>query len=615
MINRKKLLHWCGGFYFGNILLLWLLGLMYLPTIFPGEFFAFTPKGHISAAVFIISSYLMHFSLLALLPCVIVIPLIVFFPYRHFLVIVAITLSSIIAFLLVIDVVIYGMYRFHLSGVVINIALNGFELTWVEWLFGWLVFCGIVFLEWILAYKLTRFFLQTKIQIGKLLLVMMLGCAYLTGAAIALNLNNSGSRLLFDSVRFLPFYNNVLATIFRFGNIDRLEETKFVHPPQASAHLNYPLRQDLQCNKVSSPLSLLIIVIDAWRFDMLKESVTPYVDRYAKKSWLFQQHYSGGNATGPGVFSLFYGLPATYWTAMQAQHQGPVLIEELIKQQYRMGIFASAPLHWPALDTTVFLSIKNLQLVTPGNTPYERDRKITEEFSNFLTQFNSNSQPFFGYLFYDTAHGYCSVPETLNHFQPIIKVCKHFELNNSSDPVPYLNRYKNALILIDQQVKQVMSVLKAHRLQDKTIVIITGDHGEEFNDNQLGYWGHASNFTHYQTQVPLIVYWPGKKPTVFTHKTSHYDIVPTLMNQMLGCHSSPNNYSVGTNLLDKSGRTYLAIGSYIDFGILESDRITRIYPLGNFEIDALSGKTLLNAKLNVNVMTSAFVDMRKFFKV
>ena len=38
---------------------------------------------------------------------------------------------------------------------------------------------------------------------------------------------------------------------------------------------------------------------------------------------------SGGNCTQPGIFSLFYGIPPTYWDATVSQHRPPVLLDEL----------------------------------------------------------------------------------------------------------------------------------------------------------------------------------------------------------------------------------------------------------------------------------------------
>jgi hypothetical protein len=50
-----------------------------------------------------------------------------------------------------------------------------------------------------------------------------------------------------------------------------------------------------------------------------------------------------------------------------------------------------------------------------------------------------------------------------------------------------------------------LDLLDKYDIDDNTIVIITADHGQEFNENKLNFWGHNGNFTKYQTQVPLII--------------------------------------------------------------------------------------------------------------
>ena len=67
-----------------------------------------------------------------------------------------------------------------------------------------------------------------------------------------------------------------------------------------------------------------------------------------------------------------------------------------------------------------------------------------------------------------------------------------------------------------------------------TYIVITSDHGQEFNDLNKNYWEHPSNFAQYQTKVPLVMHWPGKSPQQWQHRTSHCDIAATLMPHLLG---------------------------------------------------------------------------------
>ena len=79
---------------------------------------------------------------------------------------------------------------------------------------------------------------------------------------------------------------------------------------------------------------ILFIVIDAWRFDTLRPDVTPNIWRFGQGAARFTEHFSGGNATRAGIFSLFYGVPATYWHHMLQQHRGPELVSALSRKTH-----------------------------------------------------------------------------------------------------------------------------------------------------------------------------------------------------------------------------------------------------------------------------------------
>jgi len=107
--------------------------------------------------------------------------------------------------------------------------------------------------------------------------------------------------------------------------------------------LLYPLHP-LVYKPIKKPTNILFVLIDSWRFNTLNATHTPNIYRFAEQSWQFQKHFSGGNATQPGLFSLFYSLPASYWSATVNQHKGAAFMDKLLAENYSMGIFTSATL-------------------------------------------------------------------------------------------------------------------------------------------------------------------------------------------------------------------------------------------------------------------------------
>lgn len=636
-LSKKKLLYrWCAWFFCGNIFIFWLIGLNYLPVDFSHQFqqeLGVLNDYEKSIVIsFSVITYLSQLALLAIIPCLFIIPLIVVLPVRYCIFIISIVIANIIVISLVVDTIIYNLYRFHLNGIILKLVMNSlvefaargvneqlFGFAFGEYLFGFILLSLIFFIEWVYAYQLWHnVIIKEKFRgWGKWFAIFLGVCIYLSYSTIVLSTNKLIYRVCIDATRFLPVYHTMLENLNLVDSntflLKRQSQSYLVPLPQPNSKLQYPIHP-LQPAVTKNPLNLIIIVIDAWRFDMLTPETTPHVFKFAKRAFVFNHHLSGGNATAPGIFSLFYGIPATYWESMEAQHRGPILIDELLKKNFEMGIFSSASLKLPNFSQTVFQSIKNLSTSTVGDTPYKRDQRITNAFKQFIARIANNKKLFFSFIFYDAAHTYCGFDEDLKPFKPVVKQCTRFLFNNKSDPIPYLNRYKNALLLVDLQIKKVLDLLESQHLLDKTVVIITGDHGEEFNDNHSGYLGHASNFSPYQIQTPLIVYWPGKKPQIFTHYTSHVDIAPTLLTHLLGSHSFSKDYSVGTDLFDKKNRPFFIVGSYVDFGIVEPNQITTIYPGGRFKIESTNYLINSTPTFHAAIMKQVLADLRRFYK-
>jgi membrane-anchored protein YejM (alkaline phosphatase superfamily) len=156
-----------------------------------------------------------------------------------------------------------------------------------------------------------------------------------------------------------------------------------------------------------------------------------------------------------------------------------------------------------------------------------------------------------------------------------------FAFNKSADAVPYKNDYYNSLHYSDALLKQILDKLQSQGRLENTWVVITGDHAEEFNENGLGYWGHGSNFTLWQTAVPLIVRSPGQKTgTVETRLSLHQDVVPTLMAEALGCTSPLEHYANGTSLYQLPQQRGTVLSSYF----------TKAYLVDGVVVEGLTGK-------------------------
>ncbi len=622
--TKQTLLRWCGWFFTANSLLFWLLGLKYIHSISWLGSGYLTKKNEIVISVFLLLSYFSQLTLVAFLPFFLIALMILIYPRRHVIFVMASLIAAAAVVLLISDTIIYNLFHFHLNGIVLGLVLHStneqfFDFSIYEEIAVVCIICSAILVEFGIAYGLWHGLQRPTFLrgAGKWVAAVLGLTIYTSYSMLLLSANRGSARFYLEAARVFPLYIETLGAMLpiRDGTValERIFERYMVQPAQVNQVLDYP-KQPLHFAKTNKqPFNILMIGIDTWRFDMLNATVTPNVYQFAQTAQQFTQHFSGGNATGPGVFSLFYGLPESYWTSMANQHREPVLLEELQKRHYQIKILASAGLTLPPFHKTIFQQIKNLKLKMAGNDPHDRDLVVTNDFMQFLAE-RDTSKPFFSFLFYDASHSYCSTKHALSPFHPVIKQCERLGLNNNTNVTLYLNRYKNALYSVDNEVGKVLAELKKRGLLENTVVIITGDHGEEFNDNKLGYWGHTSNFTHYQIQTPLVVYWPGMPAATQSYLTTHYDIAPTLMEKIMGCKTPADQYSLGHSLWKNQPSEYLLEGSYIGYGVVEKSRITNIFPMGNYQVTQLNGQVLPNAKLNPETMHAVYLEMQRFYK-
>ncbi|HLQ77618.1 MAG TPA: sulfatase, partial [Terriglobia bacterium] len=122
------------------------------------------------------------------------------------------------------------------------------------------------------------------------------------------------------------------------------------------------------------------------------------------------------------------------------------------------------------------------------------------------------------------------------------------------------NRYRNALEYGDQSLGALVAGLRKRKLDEKTLFVIFGDHGEAFGRHD-GNFGHSLFIYDENIRVPYIVAAPGLiQDTVRSRSTaSVIDTAPTILD-MLGMQA-PSGFQ-GISLLDASPRMALFFTDY-----------------------------------------------------
>lgn len=307
-----------------------------------------------------------------------------------------------------------------------------------------------------------------------------------------------------------------------------------------------------------------------------------------------------------GAFSLFYALPPGYFGSFEALQKPPVLMDRLMAAHYQLGLFSSSNMYRPVtLDRTAFANVPNLRIETkPVDAPaWQRDRIMTDDWMLWLDQ-RVPDQPFFGFLFYDAVNDKTYPPE-FNDRVPV----------NPADPFPReFADYKTSVMFVDELIGRVLGDLEKRGLADNTVVLISADHGEEFNENGDGVKGHGSGYSRQQLGVPMLLAWPGVEPRQFSHRTSHYDVAPTLMRRLLGCSNAYSDYSSGQDLFDGAQWDWLIAGSYYNYAVLEPNQITVTFPNGMYEVRDNDYHLLDAPQFNSGVLESVMLENTRFHK-
>lgn len=342
-------------------------------------------------------------------------------------------------------------------------------------------------------------------------------------------------------------------------------------------NVHYPL-ETLVCKKQTSAPSILFLVLESWQADSLRPDIMPNLCQFASTATRFDQHLSGGSTTVPGLFSLLFGLHPSYYDRFKGTPKSnPSLFTETLHDQgYQSRVFTSSYLERFSLRSLFF------SRVAPADYVYSKDdRVVVDNYIASMSSSDSSHSPRFDFMFLTSSHSPYLYPAEYSRFAPLPMVEGGYALNKFADSTPYKNDYHNSLYYSDALLKVVFDTLKSQGRFENTWIIVTGDHAEEFNENGLGYWGHGSNFTRWQTQTPLVVKSPGQTVGAVESRMSlHQDVVPTLMADALGCSSPTEHYANGTNLFRLPEARGTVLSSYF----------TKAYWIDGVIIESLSGR-------------------------
>ena len=494
-------------------------------------------------------------------------------------------LGAAIQLLLVVDHFVYRQFGYHLNGFVWNLLLTpggiesmdaGGSTVW----FAVAIVAAVLLIEG-LAVAAARAPLRLWSWLAPVRPRRAVGFTLGAFATLA-----AGERIAF-SLANLADYQPIVAAhgVFPFYMPTRMRKFALalgfpdrrahgVELSAASGQLAYP-RAPLRLAPERQPLDVLWLVAESWRADSLEPQVMPATTRFASEAWDFRHHVSGGNGTRMGVFSMFYGLYGSYWFPFLSERKSPVLVDRLLDDGYQMRVSTSAKFSFPEFDKTIWTRLHHETLIEGDEEKrgFENDAEQVTELLAWLDA-REAGRPFFAFHFFESPHAQYWFPDDCVVREPYSKPLNYALLTKEEMPLVHA-RYLNAVHHLDRQLGRLFDGLRERGLLDTTIVVVTGDHGEEFMEK--GRFGHHSSFSEEQIRTPLLLKLPGEAPRVVEQVTSHLDLAPTLLAR-LGVVNDPADYSLGVDLAAPFARNFVVVADW-DHLCVRDEQQKGIFPV------------------------------------
>ncbi len=288
---------------------------------------------------------------------------------------------------------------------------------------------------------------------------------------------------------------------------------------------------------VAPPLNVLLISMDTLRAKSVgaygcAHPTTPTIDALAAEGALFENAFSPAAYTLPGHASMLTGLwmhthgLLTPKFVLGFAHRG--LAEALQSAGWTTGGFTSASA-WLDPDTGFAGFDRFVGQDAPFYAPTTAEPY--QSFTHGLEWMEGRGgRPFFAFLHNFQVH------------RPYLPPAAYSELfrpeSFGATPDQKALAYEREVRYADDQVRALLDGVEWSGLRDRTLVILTADHGEAFFEH--GWMEHTYDVHDEIARIPLIMRLPGAIPAGrrIAEPVSLVDIVPTVLD-LLGLPPLP----------------------------------------------------------------------------
>ncbi len=309
--------------------------------------------------------------------------------------------------------------------------------------------------------------------------------------------------------------------------------------------------------------NVLFVTVDSARADRLgvygnRKARTENLDRLARRGLRFGDAVTSAPLSLPAHASIFTGrYPPNHGVrhdrGYRLDPKQRTLAESLRDAGYRTAAFISSfrldrrfglNQGFDVYDDAVAGRRQSSELLE--RTAFE----VTEKAAKWIRQRLDNPEPFFAWIHYNDPHAPYRAPE---------RFARQFQ----GSP------YDAELANVDFEIGRLLDALTVSGHRDRTLIVVTGDHGEALGDHAEQ--GHGLLLHESTLRIPLIL----SVPAIFDGPflvddtvVSVVDIFPTLV-ELLGLNAMPEIDGVSLLAADASesrGVYVEATSPYLDYG-------------------------------------------------
>ncbi len=288
--------------------------------------------------------------------------------------------------------------------------------------------------------------------------------------------------------------------------------------------------------------NLLFITIDACRADHLSaygygRPTTPALDRLASEGVRFAKAYTNAPMTVPSLSQIF---TSRYFPAKES----PTLVSSLFAAGFPR---TKAIIHNPYLEYFLKLDARDT-FDSMSSVQWRGDRIAAKGLAWIDAQRGQRWALYLHVLDVHTPYR-VKAPDGTRFVDPSYRGPIGYGWGDvegaqqgkygDADKTAVVARYDSALRYVDDHLGRLFDALRERGLLDRTLVVVSADHGEELWDH--GSFFHGVSLYDEQLHVPLIVRLPkgARAGTVVETPVRSVDIVPTIVDA-LGAPSFPD---------------------------------------------------------------------------